>query len=148
MIYVYRLKSCSLNLVIFEPSRIIFKILCLKMDITRNAFEYRIRESLGEERGSSFCLSYGRVVWASSNHNIMFKLLSFCNVQSLEVLKMGVLWAFRLVLFLCKEEHDTGLRQLFVTTSIFGCCGLHMNTKTFGWELPPIIGAIVFEYLF
>ena len=43
-----------------------------------------------------FCLSYSQVVWAHSNHNVMIKLQSLCNV-----LNIGVSCAFMFVLFSC-----------------------------------------------
>ena len=72
------------------------------MDETRSAFGCRIELSEGDR--IIFGLSYGQLVWSSQcNQNIMFDLYNFRNVQSLNVLNIGVSCAFMLVLFLCNK---------------------------------------------
>ena len=70
-------------------------------------------------------------------------------VQSLKILKIGVPWAFMLVLFLCKRGTWHQFEMAFCENLHFwDLCALHMNLKMFGWELLPTIGAIVIEYFF
>ena len=46
----------------------------------------------GEEGGFFLGLSYDRVVRAHKNHNMVFKLESLCNVQSLRFYNPSVPW--------------------------------------------------------
>jgi hypothetical protein len=71
------------------------------MDKTRSTFGYKREHGGGEI--IFFGISYGWVVGARSNHNIVFKFSSFCNVQSLKVLSIGISCAFMLVLYLCER---------------------------------------------
>ena len=73
------------------------------MDKTRSAFGYK-SELRGRERIILLFLSYGPVVQAHSNHNIVFKCKTLCNVQSLKVLNTNVSCAFMIVLLLSKKR--------------------------------------------
>ena len=71
--------------------------------------ELRVSLGYSKEPGGGeriiLCLSYGRVVQAQSNHNIMFEVVHFFVIM-FKVQKfsnIGVLCSFMVVVFLCER---------------------------------------------